>query len=501
MGSCLFWSSACTTLGPDYVEPDVEAVKQWEQSLYKQVDVDAKTATIQQNVWWQVFEDPVLDRLVEIAKAENLNLRIAGLRILESRAALGIAQSTRYPQLQQADGNTNYINTQDSDNNEESFTNWQTGFTLGWEADFWGRFERGIESADAAFFGSISSQRDVQVLIVSQVVSSYYTYRANLLQVEIAKKNAEIQKRSFEITQQLFDSGQQSELDLQQAKTQYFATLSSIPRFELASLQAKNALCLLLGRAPGNLPELPESTDPLPLAHTPLLDQLPAALLLQRPDVRSAAWQVAAQSPQVGIAEAALYPSISLGGNISAAGNSLDGTADTYTLGVGPSFTWNLFDHGSIRSNVRVQDARLQQALENFENVVLQAAQEIDNAALSLLKVREQLEPQRGSLVAAQRSLELANINYKEGYADFQRVLDAQRSVAAQASNELSIQAQLIASITSLYGALGMGWESQSIEEMLPEETLETMEARTNWADQIREPLPAENDSKTKENK
>lgn len=490
LGSVLLLS-ACTTLGPDYTEPALEWAEKWETDLYGQFgSVDAQTEMDLQ-YWWRRFNDPVLDRLIDIAREDNPSLRIAGLRILESRATLGIATSLRYPQAQQATGSITYINRQDTQGKtEQSFSQGDVALAAAWELDFWGRFQRGIESADAAFFSSITNQRDAQVLLFAQVADLYYAYRTSVLRVFIAEENANIQKRSFEITEQLFKSGQDSELDLQQAKTQYLATLSTIPDLEITRTQVYNALCALLGRAPGDLDELPESAELLPEIAQPKVTEIPAKLLLRRPDVRSAAWQIAAQSPQIGAAKADLYPSISLLGSIGITGNTLDDSDDIVTLGVGPSLTWNIFDYGRIKNNVRVQDARLQIAIENFQNAVLQAAREIDDAAINVVKTREIEKTLTASLKAARRSLELATKSYQEGYADFQRVLDAQRAVAAQSEADLINQGRQITAVISLYRSIGGGWTPTTIEQLVPEATRSTMDERSNWGDLLSAPLP-----------
>jgi NodT family efflux transporter outer membrane factor (OMF) lipoprotein len=467
-------------------------LESWETDLYGSFGAPVAQEDVDLEYWWHLFKDPKLNELIELARAENPSLRIAGLRILESRATLGIADSLRYPQVQQASGAAAYNNTQQTDTDEEqSFSSYNTGLAVGWEMDFWGKFQRGIESADAAFFTSIANQRDAQVLLSAQVADAYFAYRTSVLRIKIANSNADIQKRSYDITEKLFKSGQQSELDLQQAKTQYLATLSTIPDLELTLYQVRNALCALLGRPPGELPELANLPEELPTLTETKVKAIPAQILLRRPDVRSAAWQVAAQSPQIGAAEADLYPSISLFGSIGFAGNTLDNTEDTVSLGVGPSFTWNIFDYGRIKNNVRVQDARLQIAIEAFQNVLLGAAREMDDAALSVIKTREKQVPLGQSLISARRSLELANRNYKEGYADFQRVLDAQRSVASQSEQELINTGKQISAVVDFYRAIGGGWLPDSVEEMLPEATREGMEARSDWGDLIQAPLPA----------
>jgi NodT family efflux transporter outer membrane factor (OMF) lipoprotein len=479
--------SACTTLGPDYEEPPVEWLESWQTNLYGQVGGPEQQSELDLQFWWQVFDDPELNRLIEVVKTENPSLRIAGLRVLESRALLGIAGSTRYPQAQQATGAVSYVNSSESDGN---VTSYQAGFNLGWEIDFWGRFQRGIESADAAFFASIYNHQDLQVLLNAQVADLYFAYRTVLLRIGIAENNAAIQKRSLEITTRLFESGEDSELDLQQAKTQYLATLSSIPGLQISETKVRNAIAALLGRAPGDLPELTTVSKPLPMMNPVVINEIPASLLMRRPDIRAAAWQAAAQSAQIGIAEADLYPAISLLGTIGWSGNSVSGSSSTSALGVGPAVTWNLFDHGLIRNNVRVQDARLQQAIESYQNNVLQAAREIDDAAISIVKSRENQEILAESVTAAERSLQLATARYREGYADFQRVLDAQRSVATQTERELVNQGSHISAIIEFYKALGGGWQVTPIEQLIPAATRETMESRSKWGDLLSAPLP-----------
>ena len=486
--------SACTTLGPDYEEPRVDWLEGWKTTLYGQTVTPGERTDTDLRFWWHLFGDESLNRLIETVQQENLSLRIAGLRILESRAQLGIADSTRYPQLQQLGGAVTYINSRDQGgvqgNDSQSFASYQMGFNLAWELDFWGRFRRGIEAADAAYFASITNQQDAQVLLFAQTADLYFAYRTTQQRITIAQRNAQSQKRSLEITEQLYRKGQGSELDLQQAKTQYLATLSAIPDLQIALTKTRNALATLLGRPPGELPELTSDTAKLPSIDAVLIETLPARQLLQRPDIRTAAWQVAAQSAQIGIAEADFYPSINLLGSIGWSGNTLNGSPNTTQLSLGPSFAWNLFDHGRIGNTVRVQDARLQQLIEQYQNLVLQAAREIDDAAITVIKTKEQQALLRASVIAAERSLDIATIRYREGYADFQRVLDAQRAVASQADREIANIGSHLSAVIALYKALGGGWLETPIDALIPSSVRDTMEERSDWGNLLTHPLP-----------
>lgn len=484
---------ACTNLGPDYEEPAVSWLDQWETDLYGQVlSKSAEQEDLQ--FWWQAFNDPILNGLIDTARRENATLRIAGLSILESKALLGIATGLQYPQVQQGSGSWARVDSWptegDNSGDRSGLESYNLGFDVGWEMDFWGRWRRSVESADAAFFASITNQQNAQVLLAAQVAQAYYSYRTIARQIEISRENAELQKRSLEITTSLFESGQSAELDVQQARTQYLATLSSIPNLEISLTQVENALAVLLDRSPGDLPELKNVPADLPTLNAVFIDAFPAALLMRRPDVRTAAWSVAAQSAQIGVAKADLYPSISLFGTIGWSGNSLDGTTDTLSTGFGPAFSWNLFNYDRIENNVRVQDVRLQQAIEGYQLTVLAAASEIDSAAISVVKTKEQQELLAEALQAAERSLALSTKRYQEGYSDFQRVLTAQQSRAARSAAFVANQGAHINGVIAFYKALGGGWQPATAEDLVPEELRLIMEERTDWDGMLDDPLP-----------
>ena len=489
----LFTLTACTITGPDYKEPDINWLKDWQPGSYKP-DQQSKTR-LDLQFWWKIFNDPVLNHLLETARKENLPLKIAGLRIFESRAQLSIARSTLYPQLQQFSGSAIYANSQKHGgkavDRSLSLSSYQSGFSLGWELDFWGRFQRSIESADAAFFASISNQQDIQVLVAAQVAQTYFAYRITQGRIAIARRNARIQQRSYEITNNLYKSGEGSELDLQQAKTQYLATLATIPDLEIALSQNLNALAVFLGQPPGSL-ELPRELPKdwrLPEIKPETFNNIPASLLTRRPDIRTAAWQVAAQSAQIGVAEADYYPAISLFGTLGWSGSTLHNSPDISSVTFGPGFKWNILDYGRIDNNVRIQDARLQQLIEQYQNKVLQAALEVENSTYSIFKTNEQQHLLDQSAVASQRALDIANIRYREGYADFQRVLDAQRALFSQAERQWLNQGSYVNTIITLYKALGGGWTEMTVDQLLPEKTKNTMQKRVDWGNLLNAPI------------
>ncbi|RLA23461.1 MAG: TolC family protein [Gammaproteobacteria bacterium] len=486
---------ACTTLGPDYQEPKVDWLEGWETSSADEITSDQpaqKQADLR--FWWEIFNDPALNQLIAVARQENLQLRIAGLRVFESMALVGIAGSNLYPQVQQVGGAVSYVNNGfhggGASGSRQSFGSYNVAFNVGWELDFWGRFQRGIESADATFFTSIANQRDMQVLISAQVANLYFGYRTTEARIAIAHKNAEIQKRSYEITSSLYRNGQESELDLQQAKTQYLSTLSGIPELEISLIRIRNSLAVLLGRAPGDLAEFDTPDYKLPVISPSSVHNIPTNLLNRRPDIRAAAWKIAAQSAQIGISEADYYPAIALLGSIGWSASNLSGTSDTGSLLVGPGLRWNIFDYGRIENNVRVQDTRLQQLIESYQNSVLLAAKEVDDAAYGIHKTAEQEVLIGRAVEASERALEIANTRYREGYADFQRVLDAQQAMFIQAERQLLTRGVYLASIITLYKGLGGGWVETAADQLIPDEVRKTMQDRTDWGDLLNTPKP-----------
>jgi NodT family efflux transporter outer membrane factor (OMF) lipoprotein len=322
-------------------------------------------------------------------------------------------------------------------------------------------------------------------------VAAFYTSIRTLeARLVIARQNATLQKRSLDIAERLFKGGNDSELDVQQAKAQYLGTLATIPPLESALRQTQNALSTLLVRAPGPLPEMAASKDVIPQAELAVIVDMPSELLRRRPDVRAAELQLAAQSALIGVSVADLYPSISLFGSVGLSATSLSGSSRALTWAVGPSLVWNVFDYGRLTNTVLVQDARFQQLYEQYQDAVLRAAREVDDAAVGFAKTGEQIVLLADAVAAAQRSLDIANIQYREGLTDFERVLDSQRVLFAQQDFLVSARGSLTQNLIALYKAMGGGWEQGRTRPVLDDVTRETMNQRSDWKGVLEAPLP-----------
>jgi len=489
--------ASCAPVGPEFVKPETEVADEWSEPVTDGLE----TTPAELVEWWRVFKDPVLDELVATALRDNNNLEIAGLRVLEARAQLGIATGSKYPQSQFAAGEATWISPSDNSGVNSNFWQYGLGASASWEIDFWGRFRRGIESADAAYLASIAAYDQSRVLLGAAVVNNYVLIRVLEEQLRIGHENLKLQKRSYDIADVLYRNGSDSELDMQQAQTLLLSTQSTIPSLESSLRQARNALSTLLGRPPGSVTEILGQGGGIPTLPENVAIGFPADMLRRRPDVRQAELTAMAQNAQIGLAKADLYPSFSLLGSIGlSAGGPGDSdfgdlfSTDAVSISVGPQFVWPFLNYGRIKNNVRVQDARLQQALINYSETVLQAAREAENAMAAYQGAREQTRILAETVTSAERSNELSTLRYKEGFSDYQRVLDAQKSLFSQQQRYITTQGDGVTSLVALYKALGGGWKGDDGLPWINPDTLELMQERTDWGDMIEVDYPQVNE-------
>lgn len=482
--------AGCTTLGPDFQRPESPQAEAWQDIQDQRLEAD-KTV---QTEWWQVFNDPVLDSLVDEAYRQNIPLRVAGLRILESRAFLGIAVGDQYPQRQQAAGSATANRISENTPNfnqaaEQTFANYQAGFDADWEIDFWGRFRRGIESADATLSASIADYHDALVSLTAEVARVYVAIRTFEERLILARQNVKLQERSLKIADVRFRNGATTELDVQQALSNLKNTEALIPQLEQSLRQTRNALSVLLGLPPSELKDrLGAQSGRIPTAPLSVAVGVPAELLRRRPDVRAAELNAAAQSALIGLTKADLYPSFFLSGSIgvrtSDTGRSDLGDLfqkDSLDGFIGPGFQWNILNYGRIKNQVRVQDARFQALVETYRDTVLRAYQEVEDAMVGFIQTQEEVVFRDASAKAAARSAQLANIQYRDGAVDFQRVVDAERTLVNQQDQLTSTRGDILQNLIAMYKALGGGWEIRAGDEFVPEPIRNEMAERTDW--------------------
>jgi NodT family efflux transporter outer membrane factor (OMF) lipoprotein len=490
--------SGCTMVGPDFVKPEAPVEKEWLEAR----DAAIKTEASDYRDWWTAFNDPVLNSLVETAYQQSPPLQISGLRIFQARAQLGVVVGNFYPQLQQGRGGADYNriseNSPNSLNIDDSFWQYNAGFDAAWELDIWGKFRRAIESGVANMETAIANYDDVLVSLTSEVARTYVLLRTYEERLEIARQNVKLQKRSLEIAEIRFRAGAVTELDVAQAKSLLRNTEALVPRFEAVIRQAKNALAILLGRLPGEIDYMITGARHIPKAPTMIVVDIPAELLRRRPDIRLAEYQIATQTPQIGVSKADLFPAFELFGSFGLSTSTSKNTksggpdgssfsdlfeAESFEFFGGPSLRWNLFNYGRITNQVRVEDAVLQQLIVNYENTVLRAQQEVEDSMIGFLKKQQEAEFLYDSVKAAQRSTDLSMFQYKEGMVDYQRVLDSQRFLSDQQDGWTATRGDVILNLIAMYKALGGGWQIREGQNFVSKDNLEEMERRTNWGD------------------
>ena len=486
----------CTMVGPDYVRPTAPEPQQWMASA----DSKFETAAADFSHWWTVFNDPVLNDLVQSAYQQNLSLQVIGIRILEARAQLGFAIGNQFPQTQRARGDARADRTSLNVPNVSTFERFShlygVGFEAAWELDFWGRFRRAVQVGVADLQASIADYDDNLTFLTSEVARTYIQLRTSEERRVVAIDNAEIQRQSLFLAEERFKAGAVTQLDVLQNKALLRSTEASIPGFEADIRQAKNALAILLGKLPGEIDTMFAGPGAIPQMPAEAAVGIPAELLRRRPDIRLAERLLAAQSAQIGVAKADLFPSFSLFGAIgfSTAGSTNPpqsrnaGLSEifagrSFTYNAGPSIRWNLFNYGRITNRIRVQDARFQQLAVEYENTVLRAVREVEDAMIGFLRTQDQVVLLADSVEAYRGSVDLSLLQYKEGEADFQRVLDNLEKLVDEQDNLVATTGEVGLNLISLYKALGGGWEMRAGRDFVPVTIKTEMQERTNWGD------------------
>ena len=487
--------NGCTMVGPDYVKPTAPEPEKWLEAE----NPGLKSSEADLTQWWSVFNDPVLTRLVETAYRQNLPLQVAGVRILEARAQLGIAFGFQYPQQQQAgaSGTVNQLSKHAPNlaGVDRYFFDYQTSLDAVWELDFWGKFRRAVQTGVASLEATIADYDDLLVTLTAEVASTYVTVRTAEVRLKVTRDNIKLQQQSLKIAEVRFKAGAVTELDVTQATSLLRSTEATLPPLETSLRQAKNALAILLGKLPGEIDAMLNGQGSIPKVPVEVAVGIPTELLRRRPDIRSAERQLAAQSAQIGVARAELFPAFSLFGSVGFQTSDKTGShsnnadigdwfkSKSFTYSAGPTVQWNILNYGQITNKVRVEDALFQELAINYKNTVLTAVQEVEDGIVSFFQTQKAVGFLTDAVKASKRSAELSMIQYREGLVDYQRVIDTQRALVEQQDNLVATTGDVDLSLVSMYKALGGGWEIRKNNEFVPKEIQEEMAKRTNWND------------------
>jgi NodT family efflux transporter outer membrane factor (OMF) lipoprotein len=470
-------------VGPNYTTPKSDVAPAWLPTpAAAPQPLNAADA-----YWWKVFQDPVLDGLVESAYENNLTLQLAGVRVLGARAQLNKSIGNLFPQQQGVSGaiTWNQVNTPTTVNRADD----NLLFAATWEIDVWGKIRRGIESDRAAYLGTIATYDDVLVTVLADVASSYVNIRTAEERLKVAAKNVETQKESLRVASVQFKYGETSELDVQQASTLLAQTQAQIPTLQNDVRQAKDALAVLLGVTPVEIDQrLRGTAGGIPVAPAEAAVGIPKDLLRRRPDVRAAGLTAASQSALIGVAVAQMYPAFSLAGAFGVASTNLgpSSLSDMFlwqnrVAQAGASFFFPFFNYGRLVNQVRVQDAQFQEAVLNYQNTVLKAQQEVEDGLSAFATSREALSSLETASAAATRTTELSLLQYKAGETNYTTVITSEQSQLTIEDSLASTKGNVALGLIAVYRALGGGWELRGDRDVVSDEVKSEMDRRTNW--------------------
>ncbi len=450
---------ACVWVGHDYKTPVIRTPDAWTVDLI----ADGNNGFTDLKQWWRALNDPVLNRLIDRTRNSNPNLRGAAARITEARALRGVARSHLFPS---ANASGDYVRNRASEsllapvpqNPSDLYT---AGFDAGWEIDVFGGLRRQVESAEASVDASVEAYRDLLVTLLAETALNYVEYRTLEERIRFAQANIEAQAGSVDLTQSRLDAGLVPRIDVTQATTNLETSRSLIPALRSQLALTRNRLASLTGDYPASLDPLLAQGQPIPRPASNYAASLPADLIRARPDVRQAERELAAQTARIGVAEADLYPRFSLVGNFALqsvdSSDFFDASSRVYSFG--PTFQWQIFSAGRIRNNIRVEEARTEQALANYENAILLAVEEVESSMAAIANERDRLATLNRAVTSAAETVSLVKDNYTRGLIDFQRVLDAERTKFTTEDEAAVSRGQMARNYITLYKALGGGSE------------------------------------------
>ena len=448
---------ASCAVGPNYKRPDTPVAPRYAGAEASAYSTDGHI----QAKFWTEFDDETLNQLIDDALLANHDLRIALGHLVEARAARRESLFDLAPTVTAAGGHTNELVPSVQAGFPFSASYYDAGFDATWELDLFGRVRRGVEARSAELQGAEASLQDAQVSITAEVARTYFELRGQQTQLAVAQRNVINQTDTLQLTQARLDAGRGTELDTSRAQSQLSSTLSTIAPLQAAVARSIHRLGVLTGRDPNALTSL--LAPPRELPELPKIAAIgdPASLLRRRPDIRVAERQLAASTALVGVAIGDYFPKVTFNGNFTYAAVSPGnlGTAPSRSYLVGPGISWAAFDLGRVHAQVAQAHARDDVALATYEQTVLKALEETENALVTHARARDSLTHVADAAEASATAARLARTRYEGGYVDFLEVLDAERTQLEAEDRLAQSRTDTATSLIAVYKALGGGWE------------------------------------------
>jgi multidrug efflux system outer membrane protein len=460
--------SGCA-VGPNYKRPTVQVPDDYRapaslSSALKPVSnatsaADNPAASLGDEEWSKVFQDPELRSLIRAALKNNYDVRIAATRVLQAQAQLGITRADQYPSLGAGGNITGQNSPQMGPIPSYEITEGQLTASAAWNLDFWGKYRRATEAARATLLANEWAQREVRATLVANLAAAYFQLRELDLELEISQRTFNSRTQSLQLTQTLEQHGIRSMLDVRQSEQLVYTAASEIPDFQRQIAQQENAISILLGSNPADVPRGLKLTEQPHAPDVPV--GLPSSLLERRADVRQAEQSLIAANAQIGVARASYFPQISLTGAAGfespALTNLFTGPAGVWSLA--GSFTQPIFEGGRLKSGVRLAEAQRQQMLLTYQQTIQGAFRDVSNGLVAYRKNREFRIQQEHLLAASQDAARLSEVRFKAGTADYLEVLTNETNSFSAELGLAQAQTNELIALVQLYQALGGGWQ------------------------------------------
>ena len=451
--------SACA-VGPDYTKPDAAPGAQFANAVLPEFKRDGIEVA-----WWKQFDDPVLSDLIDRAVSNNRDLKAAEANLRVARALYLEAGLDLLPTITSHANYTTQKRSFDAMNRRtfapRELELFNVGFDAFWEVDFFGRIRRSVEARDAEVDAAEADLRDLLVSVISEVALNYFELRGLQNQLDVAQKNADNQAATLELTQARLEAGRGTELDTSRAKAQLDSTLATIPPIQTRIRENIHRLGVLIGQLPDTLSARLSEPAPMPKIPETIHIGAPADLMRRRPDIRVAERNLAAATARIGVATADLFPRVTFNGTIALESRTLSGlgASGTEAFSAGPRISWAFLDLGRVRARIRAADASADATLANYEQTVLTALEETENALVSYNRQRARRGLLASAATSSERAHQLAHLRFEDGITDFLTVLDAERRLLLDQELLAQSQTATATSLIAVYKALGGGWE------------------------------------------
>lgn len=452
---------SCGAVGKDYVRPDVESNAKWNTNIQSRILFESGDPSVLSD-WWKLFGDSILNKIIDKMTAGNMDLKSARYALLASKAKIRQTESSNYP-LFEVNGSASSVHYGDDRLKDQHVGSYSAGFDASWQIDLFGGLKREIEAVYADSEAVKEGYRDTLVSLLAETAATYVTARTTQSRLDLAEINIKITEELYYLAEKKYNAGLQDESELKKALYQLEYAKTEV--YDLRSLlhESYNRLSVLTGESPGTIDSIIKEKRDIPVTPIKIVTAIPADVIRNRPDIRKKERELAAQTARIGAAKSDMYPKFTLNGRIGYAADNTGSLFDkrSSTMSFGPSFSWAVFDLGSVKQNIKVQTETQKKYFADYESTVLTAFEEVENAMKSFdEEYRKKIQLEK-AVAAAKYAYELERKKYEIGLSDYSDVVDVQSTYINYQNSLVLSKGNNAKYLINLYKALGGGWKAE----------------------------------------